>query len=77
MKVYAVRMCHGQWAVSSDEGVLLTFERYDEAMRAARSAVWASKPEGCVTTAWTRLAHPPHHRDTMGEEGPFTRGSLA
>ena len=49
MKVYAVRMCHGQWAVSSDEGVLLTFETYEEAMSAARSAIWASKPERVMT----------------------------
>ena len=39
MKVYAVRKRRGQWAICSDENVLLQFENYDEAVQTARSAV--------------------------------------
>jgi hypothetical protein len=35
MKVYALRTCRGQWAVCSDEGMLLRFESYDQAIGTA------------------------------------------
>ena len=38
MKLYAVRKRSGQWAVCSDEAVVLQFETYDEAIQIARSA---------------------------------------
>jgi hypothetical protein len=77
MKFYAVRTCRGQWAVCSDEGVVLTFGSYDEAVRTARGAVSASKPEGCLATR-IRLAH---HRTTetqrMVEKASVKRECLA
>ncbi len=38
MKVYAIRKRRGQWAVCSEENVLLQFESYAEAVEVARSA---------------------------------------
>lgn len=38
MTLYAVRKRSGQWAVCSDDNVVLHFETYDEAIEIARSA---------------------------------------
>jgi hypothetical protein len=38
MQVYAIRKRRGQWAVCSEENVLLQFETYDEAVDVARAA---------------------------------------
>ena len=76
MKVYTLRTCHGQWAVCSDEGVLLTFESYDEAICMARSAVSVAKLEERKMIG-ARWAHPPHDRDTEdGRGGPGRAGVL-
>jgi hypothetical protein len=37
-KIYSVRKRCGQWAVCSDESVMLRFETYDEAVSTARDA---------------------------------------
>jgi hypothetical protein len=38
MRLYAVRKRSGQWAVWSDDDVVLHFETYDEAVAIAHSA---------------------------------------
>jgi hypothetical protein len=38
MKLYTVRKQSGQWAVCSNQTVVLRFETYDEAIEIARSA---------------------------------------
>lgn len=38
MKLYTIRKQRGQWAVFSDEIVVLRFDTYDEAIEIARSA---------------------------------------
>ena len=48
MKVYALRTCRGQWAVCSDDGKLLHFESYHEAIGAARSPASISNPDVAV-----------------------------
>jgi hypothetical protein len=39
MKLYTIRKRRGQWAVCSDENVVLRFDSYDEAIGTVRSAV--------------------------------------
>ena len=51
-KLYAVRKRRGQWAVCSDENVVLQFETYDEAVATARGAVTvlAGQPQASADT---------------------------
>jgi hypothetical protein len=39
MKLYTIRKRRGQWAVCSDDNVVLHFNSYDEAIGTVRSAV--------------------------------------
>ena len=65
MKVYAVRKRRGQWAICSDENVLLQFENYDEAVQTARSAVEVLSDRDRTREAGLRPVQPGPCRSTL------------
>jgi hypothetical protein len=69
LTVYAIRKRRGQWAVCSEENVLLQFETYDEAVEVARSAAE-------VLRARARDAAPLHeHAHTIDHKDKRVRGA--
>ena len=74
MKIYALRTCCGQWAVCSDEGLLLSFESYGEALGTARSAASVINPDVTRSKSLRRVYGNNLRRDTENRAGSFGSG---